>query len=290
MRYTRIPATWLSGRSCWTALLVLTSATVLQADHNRMLQREYRAGISRHVASDSQGYCYLLVPSPRLEDAPAFSLKASRQPHPQSISDFSMTVPFPVLQQASDATVFSTGLVVDSQDRLHLIWTTEQGRTAYSVLETESLRSGKDEADWLNPVTGQQGVHLIAPSRSWAGDICRAPDGRVWLTWTTVADEAEVTVHLGAVHDGRWQTFELGQGRKLYPPSLLLSRDGAFHVVCGDTIGLAYHSTGQISELASRNDWQLKRSHSGNRPALAEFNGQVFAVHESGDSLKYTFL
>ena len=279
----------MSERFIWPVFLVLTSGTVLQADHNRMLQREYRAGISRHVASDSQGYCYLLVPSPRLEDGPGFSLKASTKPHPHSISDFSINVPFP--QQASDATVFSTGLVVDSQDRLHLIWTTEQGRTAYSVLEAESVRSGEDEANWLNPATVQQGVHVIAPSRSWAGDICRAPDGRVWLTWTTsVADEPEVTVHLGTVRDGRWQTFELGQGRKLYPPAMLLSRDGAFHVVSGNAIGLAYHLTGQVSELASRNDWQLQRSHSGNRPALADFNGQVLAVHESGDSLKYTFL
>ncbi|MFP6763580.1 MAG: hypothetical protein VB858_08180, partial [Planctomycetaceae bacterium] len=288
MRSTRRSGTTLTA---WSVFLVLTSATVLQAEHNKMLQREYRAGISRHVASDSQGYCYLLVPSSRSEDGRGFTLKASRKPHPQSISDFSINVPLPVLQQASDATVFSAGLVVDSQNRIHLIWTTDEGRTAYSALETESVRNGKDEANWLNPATGQQGVHLVAPSRSWAGDICRAPNGRVWLTWTTtVADEPEVTVHLGTVREGRWQTFKLGQGRKLYPPSLLLSQDGAFHIVSGDTIGLAYHLTGQVSELASRNDWQLARSHSGNRPAIAEFNGQGLAVHESGDSLKYTFL
>jgi hypothetical protein len=291
MRNAPLLRTEMDGRFSWSIFVVLTSATVLQADHNRMLQREYRAGICRHVASDSHGYCYLLVPSPRLGDGRGITLKASRKPHPQSISDFSITVPFPVLQQASDATVFSTGLVVDSKNRIHLIWTTDEGRTAYSLLDTESVRSGKDKAHWLNPATGQQGVHLVAPPRSWAGDICRAPDGRVWLTWTTsVADEPEVTVHLGTVRDGRWQTFELGQGKKLYPPSLLLSRDGAFHVVSGDTIGLAYHLTGQVSELASRNDWQLERSHSGNRPALADFNGRVLAVHESGDSLKYTFL
>ena len=288
MRSTRRSGTELTA---WSIVLVLTSATVLQADHNRLLQREYRAGISRHVASDSQGYCYLLVPSSRSDDGRGFTLKASRKPHPQSISDFSISVPFPVLRQASNATVFSAGLVVDSQDRLHLVWTTEQGQTAYSVLETKSVRGGKDKANWLDPATGQQATYVVAAGGSWAGDICRAPDGRVWLTWATrAADEPEVTIHLGTVRDEQWQSFEVGRGKKLYPPSLLLSRDGAFHVVSGDAIGLAYHLTGLVSELASRNDWQLERSHSGNRPALANFNGRVLAVHESGDSLKYTFL
>ena len=112
-----------------TAFFTFITPPASEADHNRMLQREYQAGISRHVASDSQGYCYLLMPSARVEDGRGFTLKASRKPHPQSISDFSIDVPFPTPQQASDATVFSTGFVVDSQDRLHLIWTTEEGRT-----------------------------------------------------------------------------------------------------------------------------------------------------------------
>ncbi len=58
--------------------LILTTATVAQADHNQMLQRVYRGGISRHVACDSQGFCYLLVPSPRSATTRAFELKVSR--------------------------------------------------------------------------------------------------------------------------------------------------------------------------------------------------------------------
>jgi len=131
------------------------------------------------------------------------------------MSDFSVTVPFPTQQEPTAASVFSAGLSVDSKDRLHLIWTTEEGPTAYSVMETESLRSGNGEAEWLHPVSGQKGGLIVAPRQSWAGDICRAADGRVWLTWTTDRENhSEVTVHLGTLRDGAWQSFELGRGKK----------------------------------------------------------------------------
>ena len=270
--------------------LILTTATVAQADHNQMLQRVYRGGISRHVACDSQGFCYLLVPSPRSVTTRAFELKFSRKPHPESIPDFSATVALPVLKEGADTPLFSAGITVDSHDRLHLTWTTEDGLTAYSVVETASLRSGKGKPKWLNPATGQDGVLVVATARSWAGDICRAPDGRVWLAWSVDGADSHVTMHLGTARDGKWQPFEVGGGKKLYPPSLLVTRDGTFHLVTSDMIGLAYHSTGKVSELASKKDWKVERSHSGLRPALAEINGRVLAVHESGDSLKYTFL
>ena len=69
----------------WIVLFVVTLTSPLKADHNKMLQREYRAGISRHVASDSQGYCYLLVPS--TQDGRGFTLKASRNPHPRPFAN-----------------------------------------------------------------------------------------------------------------------------------------------------------------------------------------------------------
>ena len=276
----------------WSVFFLVTGTTRLAADHNKLLQREFRSAISRHVACDSQGYCYLLVPSPGSEGGQGFTLKVSRKPHPQKISDFSATVPFPTLLEPTAAPVFSAGLSVDSRDRLHLIWTTEEGPTAYSVMETESLRSGNGEAKWLHPVSGQKGGLIVAPGQSWAGDICRAPDGRVWLTWTTGAvGDSEVTVHLGTLRDGAWQSFELGRGKKFYPPSLLISPDGAFfHVACGDTTGGTHYVRGRVADLGTDRQWQFEPSHPGNRPALAEMSGRVLAVHESGDSLKYTFL
>ena len=48
-------------------LIVLATTTGLQADHNKLLQLELKRGISRHLACDSEGYCYLLLPSPDLE-------------------------------------------------------------------------------------------------------------------------------------------------------------------------------------------------------------------------------
>ena len=275
----------------WSVFFVVTGTTRLAADHNKLLQREFRSAISRHVACDSQGCCYLLLSSPSSERGRGFTLKVSRKPHPESISGFPVTVPLPALQETTGAPLFSAGLAVDPQDRLHVIWTTEQGLTAYSVMETQPLRSGA-KPTWLNPASGKAGELVLAAARSWTGDICRAPDGRVWLTWTTgVVGDSEVTVHLGTLRDGAWQSFELGRGKKFYPPSLLFSRDGAFfHVACGDTIGGTHCLKGRVSEVKKGRKWQFERSHSGNRPALAETAGGVLAVHESGDSLKYTFL
>ena len=101
-----------------------------------------------------------------------------------------------------------------------------------------------------------------------------------------------MTVHLGTLCDGAWRSFVIGRGKKLYPPSLLISRDGAvFHVACGDTVGTPHYLRGRIADLDTEREWRLERSHSGNRPALAELRAErILAAHESGDSLKYTFL
>ena len=284
----------VGDRVFWSTLIVLTATAGLQADHNKLLQLEFKRGISRHLACDSEGYCYLLLPSPGLEGEPGFNLKVSGRPHPESISDFptTVTLPTPALPDAAGTSFFSAGLSVDAQDQLHLICTTERGQTTYSVADTRLLRSGRSKPKWLNPVNGQEGVLVLAAARSWAGDICRAADGRVWLTWTTGgANDSEVTVHLGTLRDGAWQSFELGRGKKFYPPSLLMSRDGVFfHVACGDTLGATHTLRGRVSELGTDRQGQFERSHPGNRPALAEMNDSVLAVHESGDSLKYTFL
>jgi len=284
----------MSERFFWSTLIVLTTTTGLQADHNKLLQLEFKRGISRHLACDSQGYCYLLLPSPGRDGGPGFSLKVSRKPHPESISDFpaTVTLPTPALPKAAGTSFFSAGLAVDARDKLHLICTTERGQTAYSVVDTQLLRSERSKPKWLNPATGQEGVLVLAAGRSWAGDICRAANGRIWLTWTTDgANDSEVTAHLGTLRDGTWKSFKLGQGKKFYPPSLLISRDGAFfHVACGDTLGGTHTLRGRVSELGTDRQWQFERSHPGHRPALAEMSGGVLAVHESGDSLKYTFM
>ena len=278
----------------WSILALLAVTAGLQAEHNQLLQLEFKRGVSRHLARDSKGFSYLLVPSPLPPNASGFTLRISRKPHPQSIADFSTKRPLPAfaLPDAADTPCFSAGLAVDAQDRLHLVFTTAEGQTAYSVVDTQQLRSGHARPKWLNPVTGQQGVLVLATDRSWVGDICRTAAGQVWVAWTTEeTNDSEVTVHLGAFRNGDWQSFELGRGKKFYPPSLLISRDGtSFHVACGDTLGGTHYLRGQVSELETDRQWQFTRSHSGNRPALAETRDRILAVHESGDSLKHTFL
>lgn len=45
---TRVPIVW-------SFLFLVTGTAGLEAGHNKMLQREFRAAISRHVAGDRQG-------------------------------------------------------------------------------------------------------------------------------------------------------------------------------------------------------------------------------------------
>ena len=162
----------LLGTFIYTLLFVFSETTALQADHNKMLQQEFRAGISRRVACDSQRYCYLLFPTGRSTDNKGFTLKVSREPHPLEISQFSSALPFPTLQESDAEEIFSAGISIDSEDFLHLIWTTDDGQTAYSVIESNQLRIDKDNAKWLHPVNKQHGALIISPSQSWAGDIC----------------------------------------------------------------------------------------------------------------------
>lgn len=273
---------------------LLVATTGLQAEHNKLLQLELKRSISRQLACDSQGYCYMLLPSPELENGPGFTLKVTRKPHPQSMADFSTTVMLPThaIPDAAGTSLFSAGLAVDAQDRLHLICTTPRGQTAYSVVDTMLLRSGRSKPNWLNPKNGQEGVLVLATACSWAGDICQTPDGQVWLTWTTRGvDVSDVAVHLGTVRDGAWQSFEMGGGKKFYPPSLLFSQEGTFfHLACGDHIGFTHTMRGRVSDLGTARQGRFEQSHSGHRPALAETISGILAVHRSADNLKYTLL
>jgi len=283
--------TGMSKRFLWSILIVLTT-TGLQADHNKLLELEYKRGISRHLARDSEGYCYQLLPLSGLERGSGFTLKVSEKPHPESHSDFLTTLNLPVLPDAASTSLFSAGISVDGQNRLHFVCTTELGQTVYSVVDAKLLRSRRSKPKWFNPVNGHDGVLMLASARSWVGDICQAANGQVWLAWTVEsANDSKVSVYLGTLRDRKWQSFELGSGKKLYPPSLLISPDSAFfHVACADSLGFTHCVRGRVSELGTDKQWKIERTHSGNRPALAEMNDSVLAVHESGDSLKYTFL
>ena len=154
--------TSLSGRILWSTLIILTSTTGLQADHNKLLQLEFKRGISKHLACDRGGYCYVLQPSPEREGGPGFTLKVSQKPHPESMSDFRTTVATPDLPEAAGTSFFSVGLAVDARDQLHLICTTDRGHTVYSVVDARLLRTGRSGAKWSNPVNRQEEVLALA--------------------------------------------------------------------------------------------------------------------------------
>ena len=273
-------------------VFLFVATNPLKADHNKLLQEEFRAGISRHMVSDNDGYCYLLLPNGTSDGKTEFTLKVSENPHPRELSDFSSALPLPKLNPAAGERIFSAGLCVDSENLLHLIWTSTNGQTVYSVISSNQLRSDQSDAKWLHPVTKQDGVLVIGPAQSWAGDICRGRSGEIWLTWATSVDDGEeVAIFVGAIIKGRWQSFELDREKKIYPPSMAISQDGRFfYLACGDHIGITRSLHGRFSDLGFNREWKLQKTHSGNRPALAELNGNYLAVHESGDSLKFTML
>ena len=140
----------------------------MAADHNKFLRLELSKAISKPAAYDSQGYGYLLVPSSSSDGGQSVTLKVSPNPYPESISDFSATVSLPVLFEMTELSLFSAGLVVDRQDRLHIIWTTREGLTGYSAVETQRLRNGHTKPRWLNPVSQEEGGITLAQVRSWA--------------------------------------------------------------------------------------------------------------------------
>ena len=149
-------------------LFVLSPTAGLEADHNQLLQLEFKRSIARHLARDSAGFCYLLLPTPGLDDGPRFTLKVSRKPHPESIADFTTTVPLPTSPRSdpADTAFFSAGLAVDARDQLHLVSTTERGQTAYSVVDVRLLRSGRARPKWLNPANGQEGSLVLSAAGS----------------------------------------------------------------------------------------------------------------------------
>ena len=63
-------------------LFVLAATAGLQADHNKLLQLEFKRGISRHLACDSEGFCYVLLPTPGVGDGPKITLKWASSPLP----------------------------------------------------------------------------------------------------------------------------------------------------------------------------------------------------------------
>lgn len=279
--------TWLF----WALSFFVALTANLEAARNKLLDLEFKKAANRTVVRDKDGYFYLLTPAPRSEGGQAIALRVSRKPLPKSISDFSSPTMLPSLPEMGKTSFFSAGIAIDLQDRLHLIWTNEQGLTAYSVADTKQFKDGLSGPKWLHPVSGKEGGVVIGAARSLAGDIRRAPNGGVWLAWTSAGKAgAEVAVHLGNVHNGEWRSSEVGRGEGFYPPSLSFSKDGRFFLLaCSDAAGFTHHLKGKVSELNTRT-WSFKRTAHGNRPALAETNSRLIAVHETGISqLEYVF-
>ena len=154
----------------WSVFVLLTGTASLEADHNRLLQREFRRAISRHVACDSQGYCYLLIPSPTSVGGPGFTLKISQKPHPESISDFPVTVSLPTLQDRSPGPAAHHLHDRARSDRLQRRGdTTIANRQGLAtVVGSRQRASGRTRAH-TNPIMG--GRHLPITQRADLADL-----------------------------------------------------------------------------------------------------------------------
>ena len=260
--------------------LVFAESACAEFGHNEALQLAHKADISRHLARDRSGTCFLLLPTEKRAGKVGLTLQVSRNTNPKSIEDFSGPLRLPKLSDGATS-FFSAGIVVDDKDQLHLIWTSDKRTTRYSVTSTKQLGINQGQLRWKNPLTGKNGSLVLAKSRSYAGDICRSPDGRVWLSWLTEGDKG-VVAHVGIRTKRGWRATKFAGSVGTYPPTLFFTDNGKrFRVACGHANGFAYYAKGNVSQLGSK-DGRLVQTHSGGRPALVETPEGLLAAFGTG--------
>ena len=271
-----------SVRNRWFGLcagLLLTTASLEAFLNNSSLRQEFETAISRRVSADSAGRIYLLTID-RLSDGPP-SIRVRVGPSTaRSLEDFSEFA-HPAHATGFDQRVISAGLVVDGKDRLHVAWTNEEGRTAYTML---NLAVAKNPAarNWVNPVTGEFGALILAPDSSRIGDLVLGPDGEPWLVWSVSRPSHDTSHYLGAWIVGHWQTRLAAKAYGLASPSLRVDRPGEYQLAWHDIYETSWMLTGKYADLdGSALPAPRSLPGSGYRPVFTESGSTLVAVRES---------
>ncbi len=290
-------------------LLLLTFPALLHvgspilAGPSRLLLREFDRAISRWVVRDSEGICYLLTARRGSGGRAGFALRISKNTRPRSLEDFLPPTDL-VPPRSARESIGLAGMALDGAGRLHFVWSTEKGLSGYSVMSLgrlkRSLKAGED-LPWVNPADGRRGALILAKTGSLVGDIRQAPNGDVWLVWTTGAGD-DVSVQLGSIRGGKWESFEVAAGDSHAPPALLIDSGGRFHLAWHNREGRGFYLSKDPSELQETPEGTALETRASSsvpagpwklwayRPALVETAGGILAVLETGTAdLRFVF-
>ena len=280
-RKLRLLGLWLASGALFTSLA--------PALPRGLLRSELEGSIRKWLLQDSQGLFYLLSPQGDPAAPPGFSLRVSDRTSSRSLDDFRAPLPLVPPVRSQDP-LFSAGMSLDQEDRLHLIWSTQSGLSGYALLHS-SAYAGGPALSWHHPQTGAPGALILAPHSSRVGDIATAPDGNVWLVWTEERANHSVSVHLGHVNQRGLVSQEMARGYGLFPPSLLLDDQARFHLAWHDIYEEASYASGFLNQLESGEKVEVHRLQSqAFRPVLAKTQGQLLAVYEDTYSHLKTIL
>ena len=274
-RFPRVAVLLLLGL---TALL-LSSVPTYALLTNASLRQEMEGAISKRVARDQAGRIYLLT----IDRDPAGLATVCLQVGPanaESLADFSEQ-PQPVRAAGYAGAVLATGMVIDGQDRLHLVWTGTDGSSSYSVLKLNGTKS-ESWSRWENPVTGERGAMVLAPALSRVGDITLDSKGEPWLAWSVSQPNHGTDLYVGTRDKNGWQQRVAAEGYGLAPPSLTVDRGLKLILAWNDIYENGWVLHCDFQELARAPRPVPERiPESGRRPVVAEAGVRPLVIREN---------
>ena len=254
--------------------IVASSTAVAPALPRALLRQELEGSLQKWIVRDREGFYFLLSPGGGFGPRGGFSLRRSRDNSPRSLGDFGPAVPLEPPENRGS--LFSAGISLDHQDRIHLLWSDDTGLSGYTVLE--SVPAESSGLLWKHPGTGEPGTLVLANDSSRIGDITRAANGSVWFTWIESESDRETFVHLGRIHDGGLSSRRIIQGYGLFPASLFLDDQNRFHLAWHDIYEEAYYASGRLDDPGATQVVRLQSR--AFQPVLTRTQGRLLAVYE----------
>lgn len=237
--------------------------------------------MSKRVARDSKGKIYLLTIDSLCDDKSTVLLRVG-QPSSRTLSDFSE--PFQPIQTLDlEGSLISAGMVIDADDQLHLVWSTDTSTSYYAIFDLKKGSINQNKY-WQNPETKKTGALVLAPDSSYIGDITLDPHGNVWSTWIVAYSKENTHIFIGAYVNNQWQMNKVHEGDGIAPPSLMVDSQSIFHLgwnnINGELWILTSNSTYLGSSLLPKPVLISDKAY-GYRPVIAESFGPNVCVYES---------
>ena len=275
-------------------IAALTLSEFVWAPVKESLRRHFDRAISKRVARTTGGRYWLLTSRPDTQGRPVFSLRYSRGASPSSLEDFYPPAELSLPVSRPGDPLFSAGMAIDGRNRLHLVWSTEQGLSAYALMDLDRIRARaelKEDQIWLHPELGTAGALVLEPSASRVGDITLAPDGSVWVAWSVDRGEHRTGISVGRM-GRRWRWGRVTEGYGVAPPSLQVDRSGRFYLAWHDIYEDTWYLAGGIANLKTSSLGAARKLVArAYRPVMLPTGDRLLAIFESDHSLlEYTFV